>query len=179
MRVLVTGPMNAVGSACVRALAAAGHEVRAFGVPAGEDPFHGVANVECYPGDVATGGSIEPVASECRAFVHASPLDAPGKDRRAHAVKVERGTLYARYGAERELVDRFVCVLPQSPEPAWMEAVEAAERSAKAAREVPVTILRATARDPEAAAREAVRILGPAATAPAATAPAATAPAGH
>lgn len=175
MRVLVTGPLNPVGAAVVQSLAKAGHEVRAFGVPAGTDPFHGLAGVECYPGDVATGGSIEPVAVECKAVVHAASLDAPGTDRQAHAVKVERGTRYTRYGAERELVDRFVCILPQSPEPAWSKALDAAEAHAKGTLEVPVTILRASVRDPEAAAREVLRILGPAvAPHPAAAPPAAT-----
>jgi uncharacterized protein YbjT (DUF2867 family) len=163
MRVLVTGPLNPVGAACVRALSQAGHSVRAFGVPVGEDPFHGMANVECYPGDVATPGSIEPVGVECKALIHAASLDEPGKDVQAHAVKVERGTLYTRFGAERELMRRFVCVLPQSPDPKWAKVVEAAEAHARATRPaIPVTIVYGSRRDPEAVAREVLRLVGPA-----------------
>jgi len=164
MRVLVTGPLNPVGDACVRALADAGHEVRAFGVPPGTTPFGDLHAVACYPGDVATGGSVEPVAAECQAIVHAASLDAPTKDRQAHAVKVERGTRYTRFSAERELVERFLCILPQSPDPAYMAAVDAAEAHAKGTLKVPVTILRATARDPKATAKEVVRLLGHAST---------------
>jgi len=160
MRVLVTGPLNPVGAAVARALAAAGHTVRAFGVPAGEDPFHD-PRIECYPGDVATGGSIEPVAVECQALVHASGLDAVGKDKLAHAVKLERGTLYARFGAERELVGRFVVLLPESPGSAFSDAVDAAEAAAKGTKSlVPTTVLRASDRDPEAAAKQVLGVLG-------------------
>ena len=123
MRVLVTGPLNPVGRAVVEALAADGHQVRAFGIPPGERPF-AAANVEAYPGWVEVGGSLEPVAVECQALVHCSSLDEPGKDKAAHAVKVERGTLYARYAAERELVGAFVCVLPDEPGRAWGKVVE-------------------------------------------------------
>jgi len=141
MRVLVTGPLNPVGAAVVRALAGQGHDVRAFGVPAGEDPFHGVANVTCFPGWVEVGGSLEPVASEARALVHCAPLDAPGKDAQAHAVQVEKGTLYARYAAERELVGAFVVALPASPG-RFGKPVAAAKAHAQATRKmVPTAIV--------------------------------------
>ncbi len=80
MRILVTGPETTVGREVVKILAKGGHEVRAFGVEPGSDPFHGVANVSCFPGWVHIGGSLEPVASECRAVIHCAPLAEPGTD---------------------------------------------------------------------------------------------------
>ena len=122
MRILVTGPLNPVGRAVVKGLAEQGHQVRAFGVEAGSNPFAGIANVECYPGWVHIGGSLEPVMSECRALVHCSPLDPPGDDKAPHLAKLEKGTLYARYAAERELVGAFVVALP-TPGRQWSKVV--------------------------------------------------------
>lgn len=147
VRVLVTGPLNPVGRAVVEALAKDGHQVRAFGVEPGSRPFAS-ANVEAYPGWVEVGGSLEPVAVECQALVHCASLDAPGKDKAAHAVHVERGTLYARYAAERELVGAFVCVLPASPGRAWGKVVEQARAHAEGTRKlVPTTLV--SSEDPE------------------------------
>lgn len=129
MRVLVTGPLNPVGRAVVLGLAERGHQVRAFGVEPGEQPFAGAANVETYPGWVQVGGSLEPVAVECRAIVHCAPLDEPGDDRQAHAAKVEKGTLYARYAAERELVGAFIVALPAAGR-AWSKVLEQARHHA-------------------------------------------------
>jgi uncharacterized protein YbjT (DUF2867 family) len=141
VRVLVTGPLNPVGRAVVEALAADGHQVRAFGVEPGAHPF-AAANIEAYPGWVEVGGSLEPVASECQAFVHCASLDAPGDDKVAHAVHVERGTLYARYAAERELVGAFVCVLPPNPGRALGKVVEQARAHAEGTRKlVPTTLV--------------------------------------
>lgn len=156
MRVLVTGPLNPVGRALVAGLSAAGHQVRAFGVPAGENPFAGLANVECYPGDVALGGSIEPVACECQAIVHGSNLDAPGKDPKAHAVKVERGTLYTKYAAERELVGAFIHVAPWSPGARHSAALRQAEAHVDAAR-VPHNTVRADPANPQPAVEQVLR----------------------
>ncbi len=131
MRVLVTGPTNPAGRAVVEALAAAGHSVRAFGIPAGENPFAGLPGVECFPGHVEIGGSVEPAACECQAIVHCAALDAPGDDKRAHALHIERGTLYTRFAAERELVGRFVAVFLASPERAWGAVLRKAEVHAR------------------------------------------------
>lgn len=115
MRVAVTGPMSKVGKAIVKELVGRGHHVRAFGVPQGEDPFPDL-DVQYHPGSVQVGGSIEPVLSERQALVHAACMDDPGKDKKQHAVHIEQGTLYARYGAEREQVDHFIHVTPKDPD---------------------------------------------------------------
>lgn len=125
MRILVTGPLNPVGRAVVTALAGKGHQVRAFGVEPGTNPFQGVANVQCFPGWIQVGGSLEPVASECRAVIHCAPLDAPGDDKAAHTAALEKGALYARYAAERELVGAFVVALPAQPG-RWSKVVDQA-----------------------------------------------------
>ncbi len=142
MRVLVTGAANPYGAAVAKALAKSGHTVRAFGIPPGEDPFHGAANLECYPGDIATGGSVEPVASECQAFVHCSNLDAPTGDKVADAVHFEEGTRYARFSAERELVSSFVALFPANPPRGLADVMKQAEAHVTATRKiVPHTLL--------------------------------------
>lgn len=158
MRVLVTGPLNPFGQAVVEALAGAGHDVRAFGVPAGEDPFHGLAHVECFPGDVALGGSIEPVAAECKAIVHCANLDAPGSDKHAHAVHLERGTLYTRYGAERDPAERFVALFPATPPRLWSKALEQAEEHVRRTHPVVAQSLLRVA-DPQEAAQKVVQLV--------------------
>lgn len=157
MRVVVTGAMNAYGRTIVEALARDGHAVRAFGVPPGEDPFH-LPNVLCHPGRVETGGSIEPVLSERQVLVHAACLDAPGKDKHAHALKVLRGTLYARYGAEREQVDHFLHLAPAQPERAFAAVQQEAAATARATRGIlNVRVLEVT--DPASAAEQVRRAL--------------------
>lgn len=141
----------------MEALLTAGHEVRAFGVPPGSTLFDGL-DVATFPGTLAVGGSIEPALSECQALVHAATLDEPGKDAQAHAFHVERGTLYARYGAERELVQQAVYLFPESPARKWASVLAQAEAHAKATRTiVPHTILRVS--DPSNAAKHVVAAL--------------------
>lgn len=148
VRVLVTGSQNPVGRAVVAALVKDGHQVRAFGIPAGSDPFHGDANIECYPGLLQVGGSLEPVAAECHALVHCANLDAPGSDRQAHAALIEKGTLYARYAAEREPVGAFVAVFPVAPGRAWGKVIEQAKAHVSGThRLVPMTVVESE--DPE------------------------------
>jgi hypothetical protein len=157
MRVLVTGCLNPYGRAVAQALAEAGHTVRAFGVPPGTDPF-GHPRIECFPGRVEVSGSLEPVAVECKAIVHCTVFDEVGKDRRAHAVRIERGMLHARYAAERELVDAFVALLPTQPDRAWAKVLENSERHVQATSPlVPHFLLRAGS--PDEAAREALGLL--------------------
>lgn len=136
MRVLVTGATNPVGEATVRALAEAGHTVRAFGVDPADDRFHGLQGVTSFPGWVEVGGSIEPVLAEREALVHASCMDVVGKGKdnaRKHGIKIQKGTMYARYAAEREQVDHFVHITPSNPGKVWgdlqMAAVEDVEQT--------------------------------------------------
>lgn len=154
MRILVTGAANPFGAAVCRAAADAGHEVRAFGIPAGQDPFHD-PRIACFPGVLATGGSIEPVAAQCEAIVHCANFDDAGKDKAAHLQHIERGTLYARYSAERELVSQFIALSPLAPTRAVAAALKAAESQVAATRKlVPNVLLRVAT--PADAAQQAV-----------------------
>ena len=151
MRILVTGVQAPMGAAIVRTLAAAGHMVRAFGLAPGSNPFAATPSVEPFAGDAALGGSLEPVASECQAIVHVATLDA-----KPTARAVTEATRYARFAAERELVDQFIVVLPAAAPRALAAALAEAETLAKQAR-VPHTIL--AAETPEAAATQVARLL--------------------
>ncbi|MEK6986082.1 MAG: NAD(P)H-binding protein [Candidatus Thermoplasmatota archaeon] len=150
MRVLVTGVENPTGKAIVESLADAGHQVRAFGLAPGTNPFQSRANVEPFAGDAALGGSLEPVAAECQAVVHAANLD-----RAATAVTIESGTRYARFAAERELVEQLIVLMPVGNR-SLAKGIASAETHIRAAR-VPHTLL--AAETPEAAAAEVAHIL--------------------
>lgn len=136
MRVLVTGAGNPFGAAVATALADDGHEIRAFGIPAGRDPFHGAANITCFPGDLATGGSIEPVASQCEVVVHCANLDGVGDDKALDTARIEAGTRYVRYSAERELVAQFIALFPAAPARGQGAALKQAEAHVAATRKL-------------------------------------------
>lgn len=163
MRVLVTGATNAYGEAIVLELAAHGHHVRAFGVDPDDDRFDAVENVKTFPGWVETGGSVEPVLAEREALVHAACLDpvARGRDgKRRAAVRIQQGTLYTRYAAEREQVDHFIHVTPASPDRAWADLqAEAAAEAERLRGDITFRVVRARG-DPTATAEEVADLLG-------------------
>ncbi len=133
MRVCVTGATNPTGEAIVRRLVAAGHHVRAFGVEPTDDRFDDL-DVQCFPGWVEVPGSLEPVLAERQVLVHAANMDEAGKGAKARhklAVRIEKGTLYARYAAEREQVDHFMHVTPQHPSKTFATLLEAAEQTVR------------------------------------------------
>lgn len=152
MRILVTGAANPYGAAVCRALADLGHTVRAFGIAPGEDPFHH-PQVEPFAGDLAVGGSVEPVAAECQALVHCAAFDDAVPGGQSQSFHVERGTLYARYAAERELVAQFIAVMPSAAPRGLGAAVKQAETHVQGTRKlVPHVLLHVAT--PEEAARQ-------------------------
>ena len=160
MRILVTGAGNPFGKAVVGLLLRDGHQVRVFGDDeAVIAPFAGLGTVHWYPGDVRVGGSIEPALSEREALVHVSGLDAAGKDLKAHATKVERGTLYARYGAEREQVDHFVHVTPSGEVPRAFRAAHANALAAARGLRGTINLTVVEASFPDQVARDVLKAL--------------------
>ncbi len=159
MRVLVTGAGNPVGRAIVSALLREGNQVRLFGGDASVlAAFEGQGAVSHFPGDLATAGSIEPALSERQVIVHAACCDEPQKDKHAYAIQVARGTLFARYGAEREQVDHFVHVEPAAPGRAFAHVQAEAEATVRALRgTIERTIVKA--QTPDQAARDVLAAL--------------------
>lgn len=158
MRVLVTGAGNPFGAAVANALAEAGHEVRAFGVPAGAPAFAN-AGIATFPGDLATGGSMEPVAAQCQAIVHCANLDASSGDKARDTARIEAGTRYARYCAERELVSKFIAAFPSVATRGSAAALKQAEAHVAATRAiVPHHILHVA--DGEELVRQVTVLLG-------------------
>ncbi|MGB0652717.1 MAG: hypothetical protein ACPGQL_05905 [Thermoplasmatota archaeon] len=164
MKALLTGASNPHGRAIAEALLSAGHDVRLFGGEPGDlDGLEGLGGqVRWHPGQLEVGGSIEPVLSQREVLIHAANLDVlhqKVKDKHAAAVRIERGTLYTRYGAEREMVDLFVHVAPAGGDKVWGQVQEQATAHAKAARGVEVTVVNAAA-DPAATAKAVMDAVG-------------------
>lgn len=154
MRVVVTGAGNPQGAAIVDAMVEKGYSVRIFGVEADVAARWG-DKVQWFPGHVATVGSIEPVLAEREVLVHAAGLDEPGKDKQAHAFHIERSTLGARYGAERELLDQFIHIAPAAGAKGVYQAIqEGAIQTVQATRRVDAIVVHA--REPAATAAEVI-----------------------
>ncbi len=150
MRVVVTGAGNAYGEAIVKALQKEGHMIRLFGVDGAVAAKFG--DVQWHAGELTTIGSIEPVLAEREVLVHAACMDAPGKDKVAHAVLIERGTLGCKYGAERELLDQFIHITPEDPGRTYSVAHANAIATVESCRKVPTHVIKANDVDRAAAA---------------------------
>ncbi len=169
MRALVTGAGNPTGEAIVRALLTDGHDVRLFGGgPELQERFEGVGKgqVRWHPGRLQVGGSIEPVLSQREVLIHCANLDVYGKrvpkaERHDAAVQIERGTLYTRYGAEREMVDVFIHIEPTAQKgDAFAKLQQQATEHVKGTRGVGQTeILTADPSDPDGTMKKVVAIL--------------------
>ncbi len=140
----MTGASNPFGAAIVQALLDQGHQVRIFGGDASLQETFPAA--QWHAGHVATPGSIEPVLAEREVLIHAAGLDAPGKDKHAHAMHIERSALGARYGAERELLDQLILVAP-SDMGRFEQAHERAKVTVEACRKVSATVITASTPD--------------------------------
>ncbi len=169
MRALVTGAGNPVGEAIVRALLKDGHNVRLFGGgPELQERFagQGPGEVRWHPGRLQVGGSIEPVLSQREVLIHCANLDVYGHkvaraDRHDAAGQIERGTLYTRYGAEREMVDVFVHLEPAARKgDAFSEVQKAATEHVRATRgATQVEIVTVDLASPDAAVTRVLGIL--------------------
>ncbi len=157
MRVVVTGAGNPVGRAIVHKLLAHGHMVRIFGDDAGVvSQFEGEGTVQWHAGDLRVLGSIEPVLAEREALVHAAACDKPLANKTAWAETVERGALGCKYGAERELLEQLIHVVPSNTG-RFGEAHALAVGHIEACRKVEASVI--TAHDPETTATEVVHLL--------------------
>lgn len=155
MRVVVTGAGNPVGQAIVHKLLQKGHQVRLFGVgPDVADRFEGP--VQWHAGDLRTIGSIEPVLAEREVLVHAAPCDEPTGDKTAWAVTLERGALGCKYGAERELLEQFITVVPEKAG-RFAQAHARVVATVESCRKVEASVV--TAHAPEATAEQVLKLV--------------------
>jgi uncharacterized protein YbjT (DUF2867 family) len=110
MKILVTGGTGVVGAAAVRALIAAGHQVRLFSRHAWEDAARWRGEVEVRIGSVAEDREVRGVAEGCEAVLHIAGIaEEHPPDTTFAAINVE-GTRHLVAEAGRAGVRRFVYV---------------------------------------------------------------------
>jgi NADH dehydrogenase len=110
MKILVTGGTGVVGAAAVRALIAAGHQVRLFSRHAREDAARWRGEVEVRTGSVADPGEVQGVAEGCDAVLHIAGIAEERPPEATFARVNVDGTRYLVAEAERAGVRRFVHV---------------------------------------------------------------------
>jgi nucleoside-diphosphate-sugar epimerase len=110
MKVLVTGGTGVVGTAAVRALLAAGHDVRLFSRHAEEDAARWGGQVETRKGSVASSEQVEGAAEGCEAVLHIAGIaEEHPPESTFERINVD-GTRHLLLEAERAGVRRFVYV---------------------------------------------------------------------
>lgn len=110
MKVLVTGGTGVVGAAAVRALIAAGHQVRLFSRHAREDAARWRGEVEVRTGSVAIPEEVQGVAEGCDAVLHIAGIAEERPPEVTFARVNVEGTRHLVAEAERAGVRRFVHV---------------------------------------------------------------------
>jgi nucleoside-diphosphate-sugar epimerase len=110
MKVLVTGGTGVVGIAAVRALLAAGHQVRLFSRNAEEDAARWQGEVETREGTVASSAEVEGIAEGCEAVLHIAGIaEEHPPEATFERINVD-GTRNLFLEAQRAGVQRFVYV---------------------------------------------------------------------
>lgn len=132
MRVLVTGGTGFLGKNVVRALAAAGHELRLLARPSSN--LEGLPRAEIVSGDVTDAASLSAAAAGCQAVLHMAALvkswtpeperfDAVNVGGLRHALEAARAA-----GARLVYTSSFIAVGPAGPEPADESLVHPGDR---------------------------------------------------